>query len=43
MTTDDIRCMALSFPDTAEGAHMNHPDFRVNGKTSVSEHTWLSA
>jgi hypothetical protein len=32
MTTDDFRRMALSFPDTAESAHMNHPDFRVNGK-----------
>jgi hypothetical protein len=32
MTTDDFRRMALSFPDTAESAHMNHPDFRVKGK-----------
>lgn len=32
MTTDDFRRMALSFPDTVESAHMNHPDSRVNGK-----------
>ena len=32
MTTDDFRRLALSFPDTQESAHMNHPDFRVNGK-----------
>jgi hypothetical protein len=24
--------MALSLPDTAEGSHFNHPDFRVAGK-----------
>ena len=32
MTVDDFRQMALSFPGTIESAHMNHPDFRVNGK-----------
>jgi hypothetical protein len=32
MTPDDFRRIALSFPDTVESAHMNHPDFRVNGK-----------
>ena len=32
MTTDDFRRLALSFPDTIESAHMNHPDFRANGK-----------
>jgi hypothetical protein len=24
--------MALEFPNAAESAHMNHPDFRVDGK-----------
>ncbi len=32
MTLNEFRQMALSFPDTAERAHMNHPDFRVAGK-----------
>lgn len=32
MTADDFRRMALSFPETAERAHMGHPDFRVRGK-----------
>ena len=32
MNTEDFRRLALSFPDTIESAHMNHPDFRVNGK-----------
>jgi hypothetical protein len=32
MTPNDFRKLALSFPVTAEHAHMNHPDFRVAGK-----------
>jgi hypothetical protein len=32
MTTDTFRRLALSFPETAEAEHMNHPDFRVSGK-----------
>jgi hypothetical protein len=32
MKEDDFRNLALSFPDTVESAHMNHPDFRVKGK-----------
>jgi hypothetical protein len=32
MTADDFRSLALSFPETVEAAHMNHPDFRVGGK-----------
>src|SRR5437667_9793363 len=32
MTADDFRQLALSLPETAESAHMNHPDFRVKGK-----------
>jgi hypothetical protein len=32
MIPEDFRRMALGFPETAEGAHMGHPDFRVRGK-----------
>jgi len=32
VTAADFRRIALSFPETAEKAHMNHPDFRVAGK-----------
>jgi hypothetical protein len=32
MTAAGFRRIALSFPETVEHAHMNHPDFRVNGK-----------
>jgi|SRR5580658_3380968 hypothetical protein len=32
MTPNDFRKLALSFPETAERAHMHHPDFRVAGK-----------
>jgi hypothetical protein len=32
MTADEFRRIALSFSDTEERAHMNHPDFRVKGK-----------
>src|SRR5215469_8482401 len=32
MKADSFRRMALSFPETTEGAHRNHPDFRVSGK-----------
>lgn len=32
MTPDEFREIALSFPNTEEREHMNHPDFRVNGK-----------
>lgn len=32
MTSNDFRKLALSFPETAERLHMNHPDFRVAGK-----------
>lgn len=32
MTPNEFRKLALSFPETAERAHMNHPDFRVAGK-----------
>jgi hypothetical protein len=32
MTPDEFRAIALSFPDTEEWSHMNHPDFRVKNK-----------
>jgi hypothetical protein len=32
MTANDFRKLALSFPETEEREHMNHPDFRVAGK-----------
>jgi hypothetical protein len=32
MTPDEFRRIALSMDGAAEGAHMNHPDFRANGK-----------
>ncbi len=32
MTIDEARAIALSFPESSEGSHHGHPDFRV-GKT----------
>lgn len=32
MTPNDFRRLALSFPETVEAQHMDHPDFRVAGK-----------
>ncbi|MFN0157676.1 MAG: MmcQ/YjbR family DNA-binding protein [Bacteroidota bacterium] len=32
MKADDFRKIALSFPETREQSHMDHPDFRVSGK-----------
>jgi len=32
MTAKDFRRLALGLEGSAEGSHMNHPDFRVNGK-----------
>ncbi len=32
MTADQFRQLALSFPETEERSHMDHPDFRVGGK-----------
>jgi hypothetical protein len=32
MTPAQFRRLALSLPETVEGAHMNHPDFRSAGK-----------
>src|SRR5580658_614073 len=32
MTADTFRKMALEFPRVAESSHMDHPDFRIDGK-----------
>jgi len=32
MTVEEFRAIALSFPESEERTHMNHPDFRVGGK-----------
>lgn len=32
MTPDEFRRIALSMDGAAEGAHMDHPDFRSNGR-----------
>ena len=36
MTANEFRQMALALPGTIESAHMNHPDFRVEGKIFAS-------
>lgn len=36
MTTTEFRTAALQVPGAGESAHMNHPDFRVNGKIFAS-------
>ena len=36
MTADEFRAAALKVPRAIEAAHMNHPDFRVNGKIFAS-------
>lgn len=36
MTAAEFRRLALSLPETAEAAHMSHPDFRVAGKIFAS-------
>jgi hypothetical protein len=32
VTSEDFRRLALDLPETSEGAHMGHRDFRVRGK-----------
>jgi hypothetical protein len=36
MTTDEFRKMALKIPAAVERSHMNHPDFRIDGKIFAS-------
>src|SRR5260370_41659939 len=31
VTAEELRRLALSFPEAFESAHMHHPDFRVRG------------
>ena len=38
MTKDEFRGLALGFPESAEGSHMDHPDFRVRGKIFATLH-----
>jgi hypothetical protein len=38
MNANEFRRIALGMRDTAEGAHMNHPDFRVHGKIFATLH-----
>jgi len=38
MTPDDFRGIALSMQGAVEGAHMNHPDFRANGRIFATLH-----
>jgi hypothetical protein len=39
MTADEFREVALSLHGAVEGSHMNHPDFRANGRIFASLHT----
>lgn len=39
MTADDFREIALSLDGVIESSHMNHPDFRANGRIFASLHT----
>jgi hypothetical protein len=32
MSANEFRSLALGLPESSEGAHMDHPDFRVRGK-----------
>jgi hypothetical protein len=36
LTAAEFRRMALSLPETEEGSHMDHPDFRVANKIFAS-------
>lgn len=36
MTADEFRAAALKIKGVVEAAHMNHPDFRVNGRIFAS-------
>jgi hypothetical protein len=38
MTPDDFRRLALALPDTVEGEHHGHPDFRAHGRVFASLH-----
>jgi len=38
VTPDDFRRIALGMKDAAESSHMDHPDFRVNGRIFATLH-----
>lgn len=38
MNPADFRRLALSMPDAVEGAHQQHPDFRVQGRVFATLH-----
>ena len=38
MRADDFRHIALGMKDTVEASHMDHPDFRVNGRIFATLH-----
>jgi hypothetical protein len=38
MTEKDFRRIALGMKDAVESAHMDHPDFRVNGRIFATLH-----
>lgn len=38
MTPDDFRRLALALPETVEGEHHGHPDFRAHGRVFASLH-----
>jgi hypothetical protein len=38
MTVSEFRRIALGMDGAAEASHMNHPDFRVNGKIFATIH-----
>ena len=38
LTVDQFRALALAQPGAVEGAHMDHPDFRVNGRIFATLH-----
>ena len=40
-TADDFRRIAVGMKDASEGAHMGHPDFRVNGRIFATLHADL--
>jgi len=41
LTAGDFRRIALGMKGAAEGSHMGHPDFRVNGKIFATLHADL--
>jgi hypothetical protein len=38
LTADDFRRIALGMTDAVEASHMDHPDFRVNGRIFATLH-----